>query len=65
MAIVHALDNLAPQIPGICPLVATAIVASIGNGAAFHKGREFAGWGASVSRPFDRNVNPLAFELLK
>ena len=32
------------QIPGIGPLVATAIVASIGNGAAFHKGREFASW---------------------
>jgi transposase len=32
------------QIPGIGPLVATAIVASIGNGAAFHKGREFATW---------------------
>jgi transposase len=32
------------QIPGIGPLVATAIVASIGNGAAFRKGREFAAW---------------------
>jgi transposase len=32
------------QIPGIGPLVATAIVASIGNGAAFQKGREFASW---------------------
>jgi len=32
------------QIPGIGPLVATAMVASIGNGAAFHKGREFAAW---------------------
>jgi transposase len=32
------------KIPGIGPLVATAIVASIGNGAAFHKGREFAAW---------------------
>jgi transposase len=32
------------QIPGIGPLVATAIVASIGNGAAFHKGRELATW---------------------
>ncbi len=30
------------QIPGIGPLDATAIVASVGNGAAFHKGREFA-----------------------
>src|SRR5258705_5383915 len=32
------------QIPGIGPLVATAIVASIGDGAAFRKGREFAAW---------------------
>jgi transposase len=32
------------QIPGIGPLVAPAIVASIGNGAAFRKGREFAAW---------------------
>ena len=32
------------QIPGIGPLVATAIVASVGNGAAFRKGREFAAW---------------------
>jgi len=32
------------QIPGIGPLVATAIVASIGKGAAFQKGREFAAW---------------------
>jgi transposase len=32
------------QIPGIGPLVATAIVASIGNGAAFRKGREFSAW---------------------
>ena len=30
------------QIPGIGPVVATAIVAAIGNGAAFRKGRDFA-----------------------
>src|SRR5260370_38810182 len=30
------------QIPGIGPIVATAIVAAIGNGAAFRKGRDFA-----------------------
>ena len=30
------------QIHGIGPAVATAIVAAIGNGAAFRKGREFA-----------------------
>jgi transposase len=37
------------QIPGIGPLIATAIVAAIGNGAAFHKGREFAVWMGLVS----------------
>jgi transposase len=32
------------KIPGIGPVVARAIVAAIGNGAAFRKGREFAAW---------------------
>jgi transposase len=32
------------RIPGVGSLVATAVVASIGNGAAFHKGRDFAAW---------------------
>ena len=40
------------QIPGIAPLVATAIVAAIGNGAAFHKGREFAAWLGIVPRQY-------------
>ena len=40
------------QIPGIGPLVATAIVAAIGNGAAFHKGREFAAWLGMVPRQY-------------
>src|SRR5271169_7114608 len=34
------------------PLVATAIVASIGNGAVFHKGREFAAWLGLVPRQY-------------
>ena len=38
------------QIPGVGPLVATAIVASIGNGAAFRKGREFAAWMGRVPK---------------
>ena len=38
------------QIPGIGALVATAIVAAIGNGSAFHKGREFASWLGLVPR---------------
>jgi transposase len=31
-------------IPGVGPLPATAVVASIGNGAEFRKGRSFAAW---------------------
>jgi len=38
------------QIPGIGPLVATAIVAAIGNGSAFRKGREFSAWLGLVPR---------------
>jgi transposase len=41
------------QIPGIGPVVATAIVAAIGNGgAAFHKGRDFAAWLGIVPRQY-------------
>lgn len=40
------------QILGIGPLVATAIVAAIGNGAAFHKGRELAAWLGMVPRQY-------------
>ena len=32
------------KIPGIGPVTAAAVVAAIGNGAAFRKGREFAAW---------------------
>ena len=40
------------QIPGIGPIVATAIVAAIGNGAAFGKGRDFAAWLGVVPRQY-------------
>src|SRR5246127_5881105 len=40
------------QIPSIGPLVATAIVAAIGNGAAFHKGREFSSWLGLVPKQY-------------
>ena len=38
------------EIPGIGPLVATAMVAAIGNGAAFGNGRQFAAWLGLVPR---------------
>jgi transposase len=31
-------------IPGVDPATATAIIATIGHGAAFRKGRDFAAW---------------------
>src|SRR5271157_3267769 len=31
-------------VPGIGPLIASAMVAAIGNGAAFARGRDFAAW---------------------
>jgi len=37
-------------IPGIGPVTATAVIAAIGNGAAFRKGREFAAWLGVVPR---------------
>jgi transposase len=32
------------EMPGIGPVTATAMVATIGNGSAFRKGRDFAAW---------------------
>ena len=37
-------------IPGIGPVTATAVVAAIGNGAAFRKGRDFSAWIGLVPR---------------
>ncbi len=37
-------------IPGIGPVTATALIAAIGNGAAFGKSREFAAWLGLVPR---------------
>src|SRR5438128_11660999 len=39
-------------IPGIGPIAATALIAAIGNGAAFRKGREFAAWMGVVPREY-------------
>jgi hypothetical protein len=38
------------QIPGVGPLISTAVVSAIGNGSAFKKGREFAAWLGLVPR---------------
>ncbi len=38
------------SIPGIGPVTATALIAAVGNGAAFRKGREFSAWVGMVPR---------------
>ncbi len=40
------------EIPGIGPLNATALVAAVGNGAAFDKGRDMAAWMGLVPRQY-------------
>ena len=50
----EARENEACQrlmaIPGIGPVTATAVVAAIGNGRAFRRGRDFAAWMGVVPR---------------
>jgi transposase len=38
------LANGSPLVPGIGPVTATALLAAIGNGAAFRRGRDLAAW---------------------
>jgi len=40
------------SIPGIGPVTATALVAAIGNGAGFRKGRDLAAWVGMVPREY-------------
>lgn len=53
------------KIPGIGPVVATAIVAAIGNGAAFRKGREFSAWLGIVPRQHSTGGNTRLFGISK
>ena len=48
----NALCRRLRQIPGFGPLVSTATVAAIGNGAAFRRGRDFAAWLGVVPRQY-------------
>ncbi len=53
------------KIPGIGPIIATAIVAAIGNGAAFRKGREFAAWLGIVPRQYSTGGKARLFGISK
>jgi transposase len=45
-------------IPGIGPVTATAVIAAMGNGAAFRKGREFAAWMGVAPREHSTGGKP-------
>ena len=47
------------------PVVATAIVAAIGNGAAFGKGRDFAAWLGIVPRQYSTGGKARLFSISK
>jgi transposase len=53
------------QIPGVGPLVSTATVAAIGNGAAFRKGREFAAWLGLVPRQHSTGGKAMLYGISK
>jgi transposase len=59
--IAGAIDNVAEsdaacrrlrKIPGVGPMVSTATVAAVGNGAAFKRGRDFAAWLGLVPKQY-------------
>ena len=53
------------EIPGIGPLGATAIVASIGHGHGFRKGRDFAAWLGLVPRQHSSGGKPTLLGISK
>jgi len=53
------------QIPGFGPLVSTATVAAIGNGAAFRRGRDFAAWVGVVPRQYSTGGNARLYGISK
>jgi transposase len=53
------------QIPGFGPLVSTAPVAAIGNGAAFRRGRDFAAWLGVVPRQYSTGGKQKLFGISK
>jgi transposase len=46
------------EIPGVGPLVSTALVAAVGNGVTFRKGRDLAAWLGLVPRQYTTGGKP-------
>jgi transposase len=61
----NALCGRLRQIPGFGPLVSSATVAAIGNGAAFRRGRDFAAWVGVVPRQYSTGGKQKLFGISK
>src|SRR5207249_11033248 len=61
----NALCRRLRQIPGFGPLVSTATVAAIGNGAAFRRGRDFSAWLGVVPRQYSTGGKQKLFGISK
>jgi transposase len=61
----NALCRRLRQIPGFGPLVSSATVAAIGNGAAFRRGRDFAAWVGVIPRQYSTGGKQKLFGIRK
>jgi transposase len=53
------------DIPGVGPIISTAIVAAIGTGEAFERGRDFAAWLGLVPKQFSTGGKPILGRISK
>jgi len=58
IAKVHDACHRLMEVPGIGPLVSTALVAAIGNGVTFRKGRDLSAWLGLVPRQHSTGGKP-------
>ena len=53
------------SIPGVGPLISTAMVAAVGSGEAFDRGRDFAAWLGLVPRQYSTGGKPILDRISK
>ncbi|MDA7948076.1 MAG: IS110 family transposase [Hyphomicrobiaceae bacterium] len=53
------------SVPGIGPMISTAMVAAIGTGEAFERGRDFAAWLGLVPRQYSTGGKPILGRISK
>jgi transposase len=53
------------SVPGIGPLISTAMVAAIGTGEAFERGRDFGAWLGLVPRQYSTGGKPILGRISK